>query len=346
MARQLLNTLFVMNPKAYVKLDYDTLKVEADGQKLIQVPLQHLGAITLFGGASISSGAMERCAEDGREITFLDFAGRFRFRVAGPVSGNVLLRKAQYDAHCDSARTLELARTFVAGKLRNSRSLLLRSARDLSDADRKRRVSHTVEGLTRLLESLPETKTLDEARGIEGQGSALYFEVFGELIRTPSDEFSFRTRTRRPPRDRVNALLSFLYALLTSDCAGALEGVGLDPQFGFLHALRPGRPALALDLMEEFRSAVVDRLVLALVNRRQLRPEHFEEREEGGGSVLLTEEGRKAVLVAYQKRKEDPVPHAALKEKTPLGLVWHLQARLLARHLRGDLESYPPFVVS
>ncbi len=344
MARQLLNTLFVMNPKAFVKLDCDTLRVEADGQKLLQVPLQHLGAVTLFGSASMSTGAMERCAEDGREVTFLDFAGRFRFRISGPVNGNVLLRKAQYEAHSDPLQTLELARLFVAGKVRNSRSLLLRGARDAPDPERKARIGRTVEELSAMLDMLPKAETLDEVRGVEGQSSAAYFEAFGELIHA-LPEFSFRVRTRRPPRDRVNALLSFLYAMLTGDVQGAVEGVGLDPQFGFLHALRPGRPSLALDLMEEFRSCVVDRLVLALVNRRQLRAEHFEEREDGG-SILLTEEGRKAVLTAYQKRKEDLVPHPFLKEKTPLGLAWHLQARLLARYLRKDMESYTPFLVS
>lgn len=193
-----------------------------------------------------------------------------------------------------------------------------------------------------LLASLPAAVTLDGVRGIEGQAAALYFDTFGAMITAPAEEFSFRFRTRRPPRDRVNALLSFLYSLLTQECLAACEGTGLDPQFGFLHALRPGRPALALDLMEEFRPSLADRLALTLINRRQLRPEHFEERT--GESVFLNEEGRRTVLAAYQKRKQEEVSHALLRTPVPLGLIPHLQARLLARHLRGDLLYYPPYI--
>jgi CRISPR-associated protein Cas1 len=346
MTRELLNTLYVQTPHAYVRLEGETLKVEADGSRLIQTPLHHLGAIMLFGTAGISPHAMAKCAAEGRNIAFFNQAGRFLCRVTGPMSGNVLLRKAQYDAQGNPTHTCHIARAFVAGKIRNQRYLTSRAARDSRDAVRAERLRKATNALGVLLESLPLQPDTDSVRGIEGQASAVYFNVFGEMITVPESEFSFRVRTRRPPRDRVNAVLSFLYALLRTDCAAACEGVGLDPQFGFLHTLRSGRPSLALDLMEEFRPIVADRVALTLINRRQLRPSHFEERTDGGGSVMLTEEGRKSVLVAFQERKQEEVIHPLLKDKTPLGLLPHLQARLLARCLRGDLPDYLPFTVS
>ncbi len=344
MTRELLNTLFVMTPDAYVRLDHDALKVEAGGTKLAQVPLHHLGSVMLFGNAMISPQAMHRCAEEGRTINLMDYSGRFKARVVGPMCGNVLLRQAQYEACRAEGRAVEIARAIVAGKIKNSHQSVLRAAREAKATEDTLALRACGERLRALLESLPLQQTTDTVRGVEGLGAALYFEVFGLMIASPPDEFSFRLRTRRPPRDRVNALLSFLYALLTADCTAACEGVGLDPQFGFLHTLRPGRPALALDLMEEFRPVLADRLALTLINRKQVRPEHFEAREGAGESVLLTEAGRKIVLGAYQTRKQEEVPHPLLKEKAPLGLLPHLQARLLARHLRGDLESYLPFL--
>jgi CRISPR-associated protein Cas1 len=344
MTRELLNTLYVMTPGANVRLESETLRVVADGATLLRAPLQHLGSVVLFGGASITAPAMERCVDEGRSVTMLDFAGRFRCRVVGPVSGNVLLRKAQYDAHADEARTAGIARAIIAAKIRNSRQTLLRAARDArypADAEALRGAG---EEMAKALAELPAKELLDEVRGVEGQAASAYFEVFGRMISAARSEFSFLTRTRRPPRDRVNALLSFLYALLTGDCVGACEGVGLDPQFGFLHALRPGRASLALDLAEELRSPLVDRLALTLINRKQLQASHFEERD--GGSVLLSEAGRRIVLAAYQKRKQEEIAHELMKEKVPFGLVAHLQARLLARHLRGDLPEYVPFLAS
>jgi CRISPR-associated protein Cas1 len=343
MTHQLLNTLFVTRPDAYVRLELETLRVEAEGKELLQVPLHHLGAVVLFDTAMMSPQAMQRCVEEGREVVFLDFAGRFRCRVVGPTTGNVLLRAAQYEAHRDLVRARDLARVTVAAKIRNSRQTLLRGARDSRRPEDAQRLSQAAELLAALLESLPGQPTLDAVRGIEGQAGAIYFAVFGALITAPTEAFAFRLRTRRPPRDRVNALLSFVYSLLTYDCVGAAEGVGLDPQFGFLHALRPGRPALALDLMEEFRSCFADRLVLSLINLRQVQADDFEERQEGP-TYMLTDEGRRTVLTAYQKRKQETVTHDLLKEPTPFGLVPHLQARLLARHLRGDIDEYPPYV--
>ena len=346
MTRELLNTLFVTTPDAYVRLDHDTIKVEAGGTKLAQVPLHHLGSIMLFGNAMISPQAMHRCARDGRCINLMDFAGRFQARVVGPVCGNVLLRQAQYEAHRNAAPTLEIARSIVAGKIRNTCYVVTRAAREVKELEAQEALRAAAAALAELLAQLPASSNIDVARGIEGQASAVYFAVFGEMITASTEDFSFRTRSRRPPRDRVNTLLSFLYSLLTADCIAACEGVGLDPQFGFLHVLRPGRSSLALDLMEEFRAYMVDRLTLTLINRKQIRPEHFETREGAGESVLLTAEGRKAVLTAYQARKQEEVVHPLLKERAPLGLIPHLQARLLARHLRGDLDTYLPFLVS
>lgn len=348
MTRELLNTLFVLTEGAYVRLDGDTLRVEADGAKLLQVPLHHLGGVVLFGGANLSAQAMHRCAADGRAVVFLDRAGRFKARVVGPTGGNVLLRQAQYEAHRVDARSTPLARAFVGGKVRNLRAVVARAARDAKRDEDAEALRACTESLAELLLALPEQSDVDAVRGIEGQASALYFAVFGRMLTVPEADFAFRLRTRRPPRDRVNALLSFFYSLLAADCVAACEGVGLDPQFGFLHCLRPGRPSLALDLMEEFRPVVADRLALTLINRRQIRPEHFEARSggseaSGGESVSLTEAGRKLVLAAYQARKQEEVIHPLLKDKAPLGLLPHLQARLLARYLRGDLAHYLPF---
>ncbi len=342
MTRELLNTLYVTTPGAYVRLDHDTLKVQCDRETLLQVPVHHLGAVVLFHRVSITGEALRRCAADGRAVVMLDHRGHFQARVVGPTSGNVLLRKAQYDAQASPTACTDIARLMVAGKIRNSRTTLLRGARERPEGEARQALREAAQALAGTLEALRIAVSLEQVRGLEGLAAAGYFHAFPHLLTVPTEEFAFRTRSRRPPRDRTNALLSFLYTLLTGDCTAAIEGVGLDPQFGYLHALRPGRPALALDLVEELRSCVADRLALALINRRQVRPEHFEERE--GGSALLTAEGRKLVLAAYQKRKQEEVPHPLLANPVPLGLVPHLQARLLARHLRGELEEYPPYL--
>jgi CRISPR-associated protein Cas1 len=295
----------------------------------------------LFGTAHITRQALCRCAEDGRSVVYFDYAGHFRARVEGPTSGNVLLRLAQFTAHADTIQTTDIVRHLVAGKIRNQRFVLLRGARDAKEENRAERFRDAAEQMGKLLITLPHQSEVEAIRGIEGQTAALYFEVFGNLITVPEDEFAFLQRSRRPPRDRMNALLSFLYSLLLADCQAACEGIGLDPQIGFLHVPRPGRASLALDLMEEFRPILADRLALSLVNRRQLRPEHFDNRS--GGSVYLNEGGRKIVLTAYQDRKKEETVHPLLKDKIPHGLLPHLQARLLARHLRGDLEHYLPW---
>jgi CRISPR-associated protein Cas1 len=310
-------------------------------ETLIRVPLHHLGSIYAFGVVSISSPLMMRCADEGRTIVFFDFAGRFKARVCGKTGGNVLLRSAQWAALGDPKLRSQIAQAIIAGKIQNSRQVLMRGRRDLAGAEDKAALGTVVDDLATALPGLATISDLDELRGQEGIAAQAYFSVFDRLITAPSSEFAFALRSRRPPRDRMNALLSFVYSLATSDCVAALEGVGLDPQVGFLHALRPGRPALALDLIEEFRSVILDRFCLTLVNRKQLTASDFEERE--GGSCLLSAEGRKKVLTAYATRKKEEVRHELFKEKIPVGLLYHVQARILARTLRGDIPTYRPY---
>ena len=341
MLRQLGNTLYVQTQGAYVRLDHETLKLEVEREVKLQAPLHHIGGMVLFGNVLVSPFLLQRFAEDGRSITWMSWSGRFVGRLAGPVSGNVLLRQAQYEAHADPLRTARIARNIVAGKVRNSRTLVQRSAREATEAGDRSALEGTAKELAAVLRSLSRSYRLDEMRGLEGQAGRVYFETWNAMIRADHEAYAFNGRNRRPPRDRANALLSFVYALVTGDCAAACEGVGLDPQFGYLHALRPGRPSLALDLVEELRPILADRLVLSLINRRQVRPQDFDERP--GGAVHLNEAGRKTVLVAYQKRKQEEIAHRILGQQVPVGLVPHVQARLLARHLRGDTEAYVPF---
>jgi CRISPR-associated protein Cas1 len=343
MSLHLLNTLYVQTPDAIVRLDSDALAVEIEGERKMRVPLQHLNGVVLFDRARMTAAAMARCAADGRSVTFLDYRGRFQFRIQGPTSGNVLLRVAQHAAMNDPQRSLVIARQMVAGKVRNSRAVLLRGARDLGSGEARTRVATAASTLQSLLERLPLMETLDSIRGVEGDAAKGYYEVFGQLILAPHTDFAFTLRTRRPPRDRVNALLSFVYSMLANECVAAAETVGLDPQIGFLHALRPGRPSLALDLMEELRAGWADRLVLTLINRRQIRPEHFDSCEEVGGAVQLTEDGRRVVLTEYREKAKRRVAHAILEKTIPLGMVPQVQARLLARHLRRQTVAYVPF---
>lgn len=341
MLRQLLNTLYVQTQGAYVRLDHETLKLEVERELKLQAPLHHIGGMVLFGNVLVSPFLLQRFAEDGRGVVWMSRTGRFVGRLAGPTSGNVLLRRAQYEVHADPVRAVGIARSIVAGKVRNTRTLVQRSARDASLAEDKVTLESTARTLGILLKSVGRAASLVEARGLEGQAGRVYFETLESMVRADRKEYSFNGRNRRPPRDRMNALLSFVYSLVLSDCVAACEGVGLDPQFGYLHALRPGRPSLALDLMEELRPILADRLILSLVNRRQVRPRDFEERP--GGAVHLDDAGRKTVLVAYQKRKQEEVVHPVLGQQVPLGLIPHVQARLLARHLRGDVSLYAPF---
>jgi CRISPR-associated protein Cas1 len=336
------NTLYVTTPGAALRLDQDTVRVVVDGETTLRVPLLRLSSIVCYGSIAITPPLVERCAEDGRSLVLLDRNGGFRARIEGRTRGNVLLRRAQHLALSHPDQPWRIARQIAAGKLQNSRHALLRSARDAAADEDRAILVRAGEFLTDAILRLRGASDLSVVRGIEGDAARTYFRAFGAMVREDRAAFTPSGRTRRPPRDRINALLSFLYTLLRSECESALEGVGLDPQVGYLHALRPGRPALALDLMEELRSVLCDRLALTLVNRRQVRAGGF--RELPGGAVLLDDETRRSVLEAWQKRKQETIDHRVMRQKIPLGVVPHVQARLLARYLRGDLEHYPPFL--
>jgi CRISPR-associated protein Cas1 len=339
---QLLNTLYVTTEGAYLRADHETLRVEVERETKLQVPFHHIGGVVCFGDIMMSPAAMARCAEDGRFVVLLDRNGRFKARIEGPVSGNVLLRCAQHEAMRDSERTLSIARNMVGGKIQNSRQIVLRGGREADDPADAQALRNTADVLANALGRIPHCNDLDSLRGIEGESARAYFSTFDRMIREDRDAFKMNGRNMRPPTDPINALMSFLYALILNDCVAAAEGVGLDPQMGFLHALRPGRVALALDLMEELRSVLADRLVLTLINRRQVSAKDFIQRS--GGAVHMEDAARKEVIVAYQKRKQEEITHPVLDQKMPLGLVPHVQARLLARVLRGDPEGYPPFL--
>jgi CRISP-associated protein Cas1 len=338
--KEILNTLYVQNQGSYLQLERETLKVKME-EETKQVPLHHLGGIVAFGNILFSPFLIHKCAQDGRSIVWLTEHGRFQGRLAGPTTGNVLLRRAQHGTIESVEKTLNIARFVVAGKLQNARSILMRAAREAKDTTNESLLREAAKVHAEGIESARECPDIDKLRGIEGYAAKAYFGAFNGMLRT--NEFEFRGRSKRPPKDPINAMLSFAYTLLANECVAACEGVGLDPQMGFSHVLRPGRPALALDLMEELRSVVADRLVLSLVNRGQLNLADFEIRP--GGGVLMKDDARKTFLMAYQKRKQEEVMHPIVGSKVPLGLLCHIQARLLARHLRGDLEAYAPFIL-
>ena len=340
--KQHLNTLYVTTHGAYLAREGECVLVRVEKETWLRVPIHTIGGIVCFGQVGASPPLMGFCGERGVAISFLSEHGRFLARVQGPVSGNVLLRREQY-RRADSPRSAAaVARAVVAGKLANCRTVLQRAARDSPDGPGADPLQRTVSRLGRQIEDLNRDLSLNAIRGIEGDAARSYFEVFDHLIVAQKDDFRFERRTRRPPLDNVNALLSFLYTLLAHDAMAALEGVGLDPAVGYLHRDRPGRPGLALDLMEEFRPFFADRLVLSLVNRRQVQGSGFKQTETGG--VHMDDDTRKEVLVAYQKRKQEEIHHPFLGERVSVGLLLHVQAQLLARHLRGDLDGYPPFV--
>ena len=343
--RKLLNTLYVQTEGAYLHRDGLNVVVEVDRVEKLRVPFHVLGGVVVFGQVSLSPALMGGLAEAGVATAFYGMNGRFLARVEGPVSGNVLLRREQYRTMDDPVGCTRIARGIVAAKALNQRGLLQRAVRDhgpsLPDPAREA-LAAAIDRMQHVARRALHETELDRLRGHEGEAAALYFGVFGHAVRAKDEALAFRGRSRRPPMDAVNALLSFVYTLLVHDCRGALEGVGLDPAAGFLHRMRPGRPSLALDLMEELRAPLADRLALSLLNRGELGRDDF--RTVENGAVLLTDDGRKTVLTAWQTRKREEVEHAFLKERAPLGLFPHLQASLLARTLRGDLDAYPALV--
>lgn len=340
---QLLNTLYVTTPDAYLHLDHDTLRIEIERETRLRVPLHHLSAVVCFGHVMLSPILMHRLADEGKSLVLLDAHGRFKARLEGAVAGNVLLRQAQHHRSASADFCLAAAKSCIAGKLKNCRQVLLRGARETGREADGAELSATAGEFARALARLEHAADLDAVRGIEGDAAKRYFAVFGLLVRSEARaDFTPNGRTRRPPLDRINALLSFFYSMLMNDCRSAVESVGLDPQIGFLHVVRPGRAALALDLMEEFR-IFADRLALSLVNRGQITFGDFVERD--GGAVLLEGDARKTVLVAYQERKQENLSHPLLAEPVPLGLLPHIQARMLARTLRGDVAEYLPYLL-
>lgn len=340
--RKLLNTVYVTTEGAALKKDGETLVAEVEGAEKARVPLHMLASVVTFGPILISPALIGILAERGITLVLLDRNGRFQARIEGPVTGNVLLRRAQY-RQADTAD--DIVRSIVMGKVANQRAVIRRALRD-HGAEMAAPVAAALEAaserMAMILRRVQLTDdSIDRLRGSEGDAANHYFGVFDHLIRAPDAGLRWTGRSRRPPLDPMNAVLSFLYTLLTHDCRSACESVGLDPAVGYLHRDRPGRPSLALDLMEELRAPLADRLALSLINRRQLREGDF--RRMDGGAVLLTDDARKLVLTAWQERKKEERQHLFLQEKAPFGLVPWLQAQLLARHLRGDIDSYPPW---
>ena len=339
--RHLLNTLYVTTQGAYLARDGETVAVRVERETRLRIPLHTLASIVCFGQISCSPPLMQLCAERGVRISFLSEYGRFWARVEGPVSGNVLLRREQYRRSDDSGQSAAIARAVVTAKVANQRVVLLRALRDHPGMAASTEVKAAADSLGRTLIILQEEQSLDSVRGMEGDAARRYFAVFDHLIVSRKEDFFFRERNRRPPLDNMNALMSFLYTLLVHDVRSALETVGLDPAVGFLHRDRPGRPSLALDLMEELRPVLADRLALSLVNRQQVKGKGFKTTETG--AVVMDDETRKEVLIAYQKRKQEELQHPFINEKVALGLLPYVQSLLLSRYLRGDLDGYPPF---
>lgn len=360
------NTLYLTTPGTYVARDHLTLQVKvplrADGTpataedlkseisnfKSLSIPIHHLESICVFGASTISPPALDLCWEHGVAVNYLSQFGYLQARLTGVADTSVTLRRAQFRAADSPARCAAIARQIIAGKLQNSRNSLLRGARESEISNEKSQIEEATDALGRQIRRLAEFEIaneksqMDELRGIEGMGAVTYFGVFGLLLKQQRDAFAFLHRSRRPPRDRINCMLSFLYALVRHDCIAALTSIGLDPFVGFLHAERPNRPALALDLMEEFRPWLADRLAVTLINRQQIGPDDFKLRE--GGAVEFTDAGRKRVITAYQQRKQETLNHPLLDQNLRLGQLPFIQARVLARHLRGDIADYVPLV--
>ncbi len=343
--RKLLNTLYVSTDGAYLRRDGLNVVVEVERIEKLRVPMHLLGGVAVFGQVSLSPALMGSLAQAGVVTAFFGMNGRFLARVEGPVSGNVLLRREQYRVMDDGLACCAIARSMVMAKALNQRGVLQRALRDhgagLPDGA-SMEIAVAVDRMQAIARRALHETDLDRLRGHEGEAASLYFGVFNSILLSTDPALAFRGRSRRPPMDPPNALLSFIYTLLVHDCRGALEGVGLDPAAGFLHRMRPGRPSLALDLMEELRAPLADRLALSMFNRRELGPGDFRMMENG--AVLLEDASRKKVLIAWQDRKREEIEHPFLKERVPLGLLPHLQASLLARTLRGDLDAYPALV--
>lgn len=339
--RKLLNTLFILTENSYLSLDGENVVVSQERTETARFPLHTLEAILCFSYSGASPALMGACADRNVDLAFFTPRGRFLARAVGVTKGNVLLRQQQFRAADDPFVSCRYAKGFLLGKVYNARWVLERATRDHPQRVPVERLKVLSSQLASALSHIEDAMTLEELRGLEGAAAQQYFDGFDSLILQQRDTFTFTGRSRRPPLDPVNALLSFSYTLLARDCAAALEGVGLDPYVGFLHCPRPGRTSLALDLMEELRTVYADRFVITCINQRTISAKHFQKQENG--AVLLTDDGRRAFLKVWQQRKQQTIQHPLLGEKIPWGLVPYMQALLLARTLRGDLERYPPF---
>lgn len=340
--KQLLNTLFVTSEDVYLSVEGENVLANKAQQVIARYPLHTLQTIVSFSYSGASPALMGACAERGIGLAFCTPRGRFLARVTGETSGNVLLRREQYRIADNDRRSCAIAKNMIFGKLSNSAASLQRTLRDHAPRVTDCGLEDAARQIKEVLPLVLEAPDMEALRGLEGVGAAAYFSVFDHLLLNRKEDFFFHGRSRRPPLDRVNAMLSFAYSLLAHDCASALESVGLDSYVGFLHRDRPGRTSLALDLMEELRPCMADRFVLTLVNNRMIKPEDFQTQDSG--AVLLTEEGRKKFLQAWQERKRDTLTHPYLNEKMSWGMIPYIQALLLARYLRSDLDAYPPFL--
>lgn len=339
--KKLLNTLYVTTPESYLSKDGLNVVISVNQKEIFRIPIVNIEGIVTFGYMGASPGLMKLCAEYNVSLCFLSPHGKFIGRFQGPIKGNVLLRTKQWDFSKNEKFALEVSKLFIAGKIQNYRNILARFLRDNGNNEKVREV---VDQLKYCKQKALASADLDSLRGVEGDAANRYFEVFSQLILHQKDDFIFTGRNRRPPKDAVNALLSFVYTLIASDMASALETVGLDPYIGFLHTLRPGRASLALDMMEELRAYLGDRLILSLINRKQLTIRDFIRQGEDG--VVMTDNGRKIILTAWQSRKKETIIHPYLGEKIPIGLLPYAQAMLFARFIRGDLDNYPVFLIS
>ena len=340
--KRLLNTLYITSLDSYLSLDGENIIITRDDGEKSRYPLHNLESIIAFGSRGASPALMGKCAENSIGLCFLSRLGKFQARIVGKSRGNVLLRKEQYAISNNEIRSLSFAKNMIIGKIYNSKWLLERYTRDHAMRVNVEAIKAKSVELSEILGQIKESRSLEELRGFEGRAATSYFSVFDDLILNQKDEFFFHGRNKRPPLDRVNCLLSFLYTILANNTMNALEGVGLDAYVGFFHQDRPGRASLALDMMEELRSAMVDRLVLSMINKKQIGPDDFE--QEPNGAILMDDDTRKAVLSAWHVKNQEKIQHPFLDEKISWGLVPYAQAMLLARQIRGDLDEYPPFL--
>jgi CRISPR-associated protein Cas1 len=338
--KKLQNVLYVLTEDSYINKQGETICIKVGGVEKVLIPAHTLESIICFGNTTVSTPLIAYCGEKGIRLSFMSPYGKFYGRIEGPISGNVLLRRAQHFATENNEKCLLMAKLLVCAKIINCRNVILRNFRESKNDAEKCELKKASDSLAAIAKDLQKKSSVDEVRGLEGLAAKTYFSVFNYGIKVNNEAFYFDGRNKRPPKDNMNAIISFLYMLLANDTRSALEGVGLDPARGFLHALRPGRPSLALDIMEEFRAPLCDRLALSMVNLRQLSPSHF---KQDFSEVSINDEGKKIILTTWQKRKKDKIIHPYLSERIEIGLLPHAQALLMARYLRGDIEMYPPF---